>query len=109
MGTNYKLRKNICDKCNHSAEELHIGKSSCGWTFTFRAHDEPFIHSVEDWRKELPKGRIFNEYGEEISEDEFWEIVKAQKKLSHNHARENPSPNDWIDNDGNSFTRTEFS
>uniref|UniRef100_A0A6M3XVU4 Uncharacterized protein n=1 Tax=viral metagenome TaxID=1070528 RepID=A0A6M3XVU4_9ZZZZ len=109
MGTNYYLRKGICKECEHPKEELHIGKSSCGWTFIFQAHDEPFIHSANDWKNELPKGRIFDEYGEEISEDDFWKMVKDKEKAKHDLAEDYSDENDWLDSEGNSFTRREFS
>jgi hypothetical protein len=109
MGTNYYLRKNICDKCEHAKEELHIGKSSRGWFFAFQAHDKPYIYSVKDWERELKTGRIFNEYGEEVSSEDFWEIVKRKKKEPHNHALECPSVDDWVDENGNSFSRRWFS
>lgn len=56
MGTNYELRRNICPTCSHSRDTLHIGKSSCGWTFTFQGHENPPIRSAEEWRLEMKKG-----------------------------------------------------
>jgi len=109
MGTNYTLRKNICDKCEHAKEKLHIGKSSGGWSFTFRAHDEPHIHNAKDWERELKTGRIFNEYNEEVSNKDFWEMVEEKSEEPHNHVLESPSVDDWIDENGNSFSRREFS
>lgn len=109
MGTNYYLRRNVCETCKHVGEELHIGKSSMGWTFSFQALSEPFIHSEEDWRSELAKGgAIFDEYGESISHDEFWAKVDSKRKEKHNHARECPSEKTWIDRNGNSFRLHDF-
>lgn len=90
-------------------EELHIGKSSAGWTFSFQAHQEPYIHSASDWKAEFRNGgQIFDEYGEELSEKEFWKMVGAKKKEKHNHAREYPN-NCWVDREGNSFSLYDFS
>jgi hypothetical protein len=36
MGTNYYVVENACECCNRYDETLHIGKSSCGWAFTFQ-------------------------------------------------------------------------
>jgi hypothetical protein len=109
MGTNYDLHKNICGTCNRPEKILHIGKSSFGWTFSFRAYDEWCIHSSEDWKREIPQGKIFDEYGKEVTEKEFWELVEAKKVSGRKHAQDYPSSDDWLDSEGNSFSRREFS
>ena len=84
MGTNYYLRTNICEKCGRY-DEIHIGKSSMGWPFIFEAHnlqfpdDGPRIGSWLDFLEYLKNGKIFNEYGEQISLNEFKEIVTDRK------------------------------
>lgn len=108
MGTNYYLRKGICKECKHPAEELHIGKSSVGWTFSFRAHDEPFIHSAKDWKNQMKEGVIFDEYNEKMSEGAFWDYVEKKKVAPNKHARDYPKDG-WIDDEGNSFSNYEFS
>ena len=144
MGTNYYLRYNICKCCNRY-DEIHIGKSSYGWSFTFHAPDEYIdastldpkvalidnheiqikISSYKEWREffqkyiiEYETAKIFDEYGVETSLEEFYEMIE-KKKGGKNHAREmatdpkysythNPE-RDFIDEDGNSFSRVEFS
>jgi hypothetical protein len=105
MGTNYYLRKNICKECARY-DELHLGKSSMGWRFTFRAHNDPHIHSTEDWKKRMKEGLIFDEYGCPVSEKEFWEIVEAKRDGKAHESYDNDS---WKDADGNDFYNREFS
>lgn len=47
MGTNYHWRDQPCGHCGHY-EEIHVGKSSGGWSFGFRACP----HRL--WREEHP-------------------------------------------------------
>ena len=72
MSTSYYHRTNICDCCNRY-EERHIGDSSVGWEFQFQAYEE--IRSWKDWKKELRVGRIFDEYGREMSYYDFVMMV----------------------------------
>ena len=123
MGTNYYQRTNICKYCNRY-EEKHIGKSSGGWQFIFRGYsaDEhrPIICSFEDWKTELKNGKIFTEYGEEISFDNFVRFVEDKKigkfndKPNLNHydhgVKEGYNTQyDWKDSKNHSFTSSEFS
>ena len=132
MGTNYYAHIDTCDKCNHPAKVLHIGKSSCGWSFTFRGYAsagsvEEYgceIKSYGDWLKFLvePNVHIVNEYGETVSLDEFVEMVgnKKDSTLRHYDYVTNPQEskwykpdkeylkNNWLDANGNSFTDWDF-
>lgn len=112
MGTNYYLHRGICPTCKHAEERIHIGKSSCGWTFSFQGYpnewDEIHVKSEDDWRRELKNGTIINEYGETETYDGFWKIVDDKRKADSNHAKEYPDGN-WLDDKGNSFSSCEFS
>lgn len=69
---------------------LHIGKSSCGWKFLFQGYEnaegifdeEIYISSVEDWKEYLknPKIIILDEYDQEISYEDFFNLVEAKQK-----------------------------
>lgn len=108
MGTNYYHRKNICPKCGRYDEE-HIGKSSCGWQFSFHGTNE--IRSYKDWMIELKKGEIFNEYDEKISLDELMKMIES-KRGGKNHYDEcigkYDMRNGWKDEEGNSFSPEDF-
>lgn len=52
--------------------------------------------------------KIFNEYGEEIKLLKFKELVEEKRKEKSNHAKTYPDGN-FLDKDGNSFTKGEFS
>lgn len=112
MGTNYYWRKNICESCKRY-EEIHIGKSSFGWTFSFHGTDE--IRSYKDWIKKLEsEGEIYDEYDEKICLDEFKYLVQARTKAKLNHTIQCEkdyrfsSFNTWLDEDGHSFSSGEF-
>jgi len=121
MGTNYYQRTDICESCGRYKEK-HIGKSSVGWQFCFRGYDgeeQPLISSFEDWKKELEvDGKIFDEYGRELTFKEFIELVESMKTALSNHYdhcmkeaknRSYDMSRNWKDNEGFSFMGYEFS
>ena len=122
MGTNYYLRLFPCPTCHKSDESLHIGKSSYGWTFSFRGYDgstgEPVIKSEKDWRRVMkePDRGIYDEYGRNISYKRFWQLV-SKKKISRNnhtdyckeHYPGEECGKNWKDDKGNSFSGYIFS
>lgn len=63
--------------------EVHIGKSSCGWQFLFylgiRKYTCGQSLKKEDIDKWLHSGIIVDEYGDEISVDDFWQLVDTKK------------------------------
>lgn len=119
MGTNYYAhnKKTTCECCGRADDMdiLHIGKSSIGWTFSFQGFDEkyhqPKIKSLKDWKIFLSDPDIFiqNEYGDKISNNDFFEVVNSkQNDDNQNHAKLYPEGN-WVDEDGYSFTGGIFS
>lgn len=64
MGTNYYI---------DGDEEKHVGKKSSGWAFIFR--DRPRYETMLDVWTYLKDKRIVDEYGQEISHDDFWTMV----------------------------------
>lgn len=108
MGTNYYAREGICKECGHAKKETHIGKSSGGWTFSFHASEE--MRSAKLWYMFLNQKdvKIFDEYDEEISLEEFKKLVESKRNEKHNHAREYPK-GCFLDSEGNSFHKGEFS
>lgn len=128
MGTNYYYRYKNCECCNRYVE-LHIGKSSIGWTFSFHAIREGEIEnmpslkieSYKDWLKLYDdiNGEIYNEYGEIISIKQFKELVKnkMKEKLTHTIYCQNSkntydkiyaNENYFLDSEGHSFSYGEF-
>ena len=101
MGTNYYLQADTCPACNHSAEVLHIGKSSAGWVFLLRLHKETDsvgpIASLEDWKLLFDKHLIKNEYGEVVSKKEMLSVITERppfngKPLCGNHHGRHNNP-----------------
>lgn len=120
MSTNYYLEKK-CSHCNH-AEQIHLGKASMGWTFTFRGDREAGVLDFDSWLERIDRlwdeGYIIvNEYGEIVIRYELLELINSKKNEKQNHAiyveKEYPesfSPfQDWTDSKGNSFSDVEFS
>ena len=119
MGTNYYLRvgecKNPCEHCR-ATELIHLGKSSAGWTFSFRAYPEPgdighgefgiagIVDDFASWRKLLDFGEVEDEYGKPVTKDEL--LAKVESKRG---GRDNLYGSDFRDGGGHRFTSVEFS
>jgi hypothetical protein len=80
MGTNYYLDIDVCSKCGRPSERLHIGKSSAGWRFLFQFIEDKARTPLE-WQSLIHNNRIMDEYGDEMSEQEFWRMVEAKQTL----------------------------
>ena len=132
MGTNYYMRYNVCGCCDRY-DEMHIGKKSYGWQFSFQGYKPDYIYSPEgylgitdpseiyvsswkEWQEYLTKEGhyIFNEYDTEISFKEFKAMVENSKKdpKNKNHTTEcsnNYYDESFYDKEGYSFNYTDFS
>ena len=127
MGCNYYLRKNECKHCNRY-DDIHIGKSSAGWTFSFRGYKDTDdytsylinvpVESWKDWQEILRKeDNIYDEYNRKISFEEFQKLVESKKEQPNNHVtycEKEYADTDylnrlWLDEEGNSFSDSEFS
>ena len=98
MGTNYTVATK--DK------ELHIGKSSSGWVFSLRVHEDCGILSLYDWLPILldKDNRIFDEYGSHITAEELLKRITVRSRAEPvnwskddwemNHAE--PGPNNLV-------------
>ncbi len=121
MGTNYYFVQNECECCLRN-EQVHIGKRSGGWMFSFHGliGNVPHVRSWKEWQTEIKNSEIFkpviNEYGERFTFEEFSKIVENSKneKLNHydycakNHS-EWQDDSEWKDEDGWSFSSRDFS
>ncbi len=105
MGTNYYTRENECRHCDRY-EEIHLGKSSCGWEFSFQYNGGEYYHNIKEMKQWLKDKNIFNEYGSKVSYKEFWKMVK-DKKGGLKHAEKHPGVTDFMI-EGYSFTDCEF-
>jgi len=127
MGTNYYVASNYCECCNRYDRACHIGKSSHGWSFSFRGYRQEGLVSWQAWRVFLKDQIIKDEYGDTISYEDFVnliETVKApdyvnratgMKNLQHNEQGKISNlpwfndKYDWDDPQGYSFSSREFS
>ena len=119
MGTNYYVRVGECENpCIHckGPEAIHLGKSSAGWTFSFRAYPEldgtgcselgrdRIVTDFPSWLKLLDLGEIEDEYGQPVTRDAL--LAKIESKRG---GRDNMYGSDFRDAGGNRFTSAEFS
>lgn len=124
MGTNYYANIKPCKCCKKPEKQLHIGKSSFGWTFTFHAVDEyesidnKPIDSWKRWKEVLSVTdiTITDEYDNDVSFDDFCKLVDSKKTERNNHVvycrqkgRNYVINKDFMDEEGNAFTGEVFS
>lgn len=63
-----------------STEEIHIGKSSSGWCFTFDHNNwDYFDKTAESVKSFINDSLIRDEYDRHITIDDFWKMVEAKK------------------------------
>ena len=79
MGTNYYAKLNICPTCRRPEEEIHIGKSSGGWKFMFELNKK-YFENIKEMKDYLKDKVIENEYGEVVSNKDFWSMVEGKQK-----------------------------
>jgi|WetSurMetagenome_2_1015567.scaffolds.fasta_scaffold309097_3 hypothetical protein len=107
MSTNYDVRYGQCKYCSRY-DGRHIGKSSMGWQFSFRAYDD--IKSWKDWKTFLKKKNVkmFDECNKEMSFKDFCNLVEEKQKTEKlNHAYNDPES--FLDAEGYSMSPYEFS
>lgn len=79
MGTNYYIEDNSeqCHACGRGSERIHIGKRSAGWNYKLKTDSDRKLYSPSDVYHYVNKYKldIFNEYGEWLSADEWWNIA----------------------------------
>lgn len=80
MGTNYYVPTDKCKECGRSDGDIHIGKSSYGWEFCFQANGWSYYNDIDEMREWLKDKKIVDEYGEEISYDDFWKMVEIKQR-----------------------------
>jgi len=108
MGTNYFTKENECKHCGRY-EEIHLGKSSGGWQFSFQYNGGQYYKNVPEMKKWLKNKIIKDEYGSEHSVEDFWKMVEAKQiPENSNHASLYKSPTEHVI-DGYSFSDGEFS
>jgi hypothetical protein len=122
MGTNFywiDRDQTYCGHCERGGEEIHIGKSSGGWSFSFHAVPSMGLTSAKAWREYMETskdhGHIRDEYRDKVATEEFWRIVEA-KRDGKKHAEYVKSGGPWgrddgsyLDEEGNSLSPGVFS
>ena len=117
MGTNYYVRTepSCGGKCEQHCRggEIHLGKSSMGWAFTFRAYPEPEpappavtwpVNDYASWTRLLSLGAVFDEYGRPVAAGDLLEKIEGKRG-----GMNTLYGGDFLDADGNRFCSAEFS
>ena len=112
MSTNYYMMKKCA--CCGDKKQIHLGKSSFGWTFIFRGDREIGVIDFNTWniriKTLLQAGwSLVDEYEQTTDYRKFIELVISKITEKQNQAREFPGPNDWLSEGGDSFSDKEFS
>ena len=109
MGTNYYTKLNNCEKCGRY-DEIHLGKSSGGWQFSFQYNGGKFYKNVPEMKEWLIGKVIWDEYGRSVSQEEFWQMINdKQKEEKLNHAQKFSTYETEMVIDGYSFSDCQFS
>lgn len=108
MGTNYYTTLNNCDKCARY-DQIHLGKSSGGWQFSFQYNGGKFYKNIPEMKKWLKGKEIKDEYDDIISYKDFWKMVEEKQKEINNHALSFASHGSEQVIGGYSFSDCEFS
>ena len=120
MGTNYYTASNYCDHCKQYKEDLHIGKDSYGWCFSFQGYKHIRLTSWKEWKEYLKEQIIVNEYGEIVKYEDFVSLIENIKhpksegsKYHHNDEGKKKGwfhpEYDWDDEEGFPFCSRWFS
>jgi hypothetical protein len=120
MGTNYYTVNKYCDHCNQYEKDLHIGKSSYGWCFSFQGYKYMNLVSWKQWKEYLKDKTIVDEYGDKKIYDDIVEMIETYKSPSAQHSKYHHNKEgkkqgwfndeyDWDDEDGYPFSSREFS
>jgi len=79
MGMNYYVIFDECEHCNRQSR-IHLGKQSCGWSFTFAYNGGQFYKNVVELKRWLKGKRIMDEEMRDIPFKDFWEEVRENQK-----------------------------
>lgn len=124
MGTNYYIKKRDSER-KINEPDIHIGKNSYGWEFSFQSIPELGLTSYQKWIEFIfmNSERIYNEYNENISFEDMLKVFKDNcpgskmynsEKLNKNHHNElkedktHYSSKTFVDAEGWSFSEYDF-
>lgn len=124
MGTNYYAVTEICPHCGRFDKEIHIGKYSAGWTFSFHGYRDycaPFedlkIETYSQWLDFLtqPSVQIRDEYGTNLALESLKDLIERKRVNTLNHTIESRKDYPayakdfcWLDPEGHSFSSRDW-
>ena len=109
MGTNYYVPSKKCQYCGHKPDDIHLGKLSWGWDFSYQYNDGKYYENREQMKEWLKDKKIKDEYGKSISPRAFW--IMLDQRHSEKDARQHCELYNDANNfmlDGYSFSNVEF-
>ena len=80
MGTNYYAVKKK-PRIVKVYDEIHLGKSSCGWKFVFQEQEQ--YHNFEEFKDFILNSKeyiIKDEYGRKIKPQELLDLIEEKQK-----------------------------
>ena len=107
MGTNYYVIESEsikCKTCGHvsGGDQMHIGKSSCGWVFMMNAYPDKGITDFTSWVIFLSKSKsvIKDEYGHNVSLAGMIDIIVNRSHPSGDLHRNEEGDHGWFHGEG---------
>lgn len=79
MGTNFYVITEKCEHCGRGNEDIHLGKSSMGWMFSFNYNSGKYYKNVPEMREWLRDKEIIDEYDRSVDPKDFWDLVEAKQ------------------------------
>ena len=79
MGTNYYVKREVCPHCGRGDGDLHVGKSSGGWTFALHVYPDDNINTLDDWKPILERSEIRDEYGRSVSYPDLLAVITERE------------------------------
>jgi hypothetical protein len=114
MSCNYYARIKHCPFCGRN-DQIHLGKSSIGWTFLLQANNFEYYHSWQEMKEWLRDTVIENEYEERVEIENFIKLVEYKYKedgaLNHQRNDKYNIPEKFVttDPEGYEFHNGDFS
>ena len=97
---------------------IHLGKRSSGWKFCWNFHNNKYYSNKDELLEFIRSRRVVNEYGEELTPDEFiemalnWDGIVADEEYMVNNHSWMSNPTDYADKEIDGLrvsSSTEFS
>lgn len=110
---NFYMKKEC--KCCGVIKETHLGKSSAGWSFSFKGDRDEGVKDFASWQARVEKlladgYKLTDEGDSDIPLQDLLGSIMRKKSFGSQYTEPyDGDRRDWVDPDGNDFTDCEFS